>query len=492
MKEYKIFQNRYFYGLIIALIPLLFVYVGDSYDWEGDTALMLRQAENISNGLPFCESDFIYNPAYPVLSPPYYPPITPLLFSGIYHFFGHNIHAYLELESTLYFLFGILVFLFTRRYFKDWVAIIITIFLLYNQYVFRVKLEIMSDVPFAFLVMLFFVLLRFDSKKRFINYAIAGIIGALAIETRSIGYALALAVLGAAFFKWAAAGFSWKDNKKFFLDLGIVFGLMLTTLLVLKIVFNPPLDGVSIYSSIFSSLSLDIIFQNLKLYALLFSDVMISPLNGWGVLIIIARIMLLIVIVIGLFKIDYRRFLLPLLFVCIYMAVLIVYPYQSAGVRFFIPILPFLIIVFVSGFQFLINLFSGKKIKIAIVIVFLLGEMIIAIKGHYYFNTYRKPSDLTTEVTLEAFDKIIEITDKQDVIETSFPRIIAFYTGRKSYSSGKYATFTQYLANRNRFGGTYFLHSKKYSYKSESLLMEKKTELELVWQNEEYQLFYFK
>lgn len=492
MKELKIFKNKHIYILIIALIPLLFIYVGDSYDWEGDTALMLRQAENISKGLPFYESDFIYNSEYPVLSPPYYPPITPLMLSGVYHFFGHDIHAYLVLESILYFLFGILVFLFTRRYLKDWMSIIITILLLYNQYVFRVKLEIMSDVPFAFLVMLFFVLLRFDSKRRFLNFAIAGIVGALAIQTRSIGYALPLTVLGAVFFKWVFSGFSWKDNKKFFFDLGIVFASMMTTLFILKLLFNPPLDGVSIYSSIFSSLSLDIILQNLKLYALLFADVMISPLNGWGILSVVARIMLLIVMVIGLFKIDYQRFILPMLFAAIYMAVLIVYPYQSAGVRFYIPILPFLIIVFVSGFQFLITLVSRKKLKTAIVVVFLLGEMVIAIKGHYYFNVYKNPSALTTETTLEGFDNIKKLTNETDIIETSFPRIVAFYTGRKSYSSGRYATYSQYINNRNRFGATYFLHSKKYSYKSESLLMEKKSELVLIWQNEEYQLFQFK
>ena len=357
-------QNIFFYGLIVSLLPFLFIYVGDSYDWEGDTALMLRQAENISNGRPFYESDFIYNLAYPVLSPPYYPPMAPLFFSGVYHFFGHNIHAYLVLESILYFLFGILVFLFTRRYFEEWLVLIITVLLLYNQYVFRVKLEIMSDVPFAFLILLFFWLMELNEKRRFVNFFAAGIIAALAIETRSLGYALPLAVMGTAFLKWAGAGFRLNDAlKKQWVNLGIVLVVMIVTLLTLKIIFNPPLSGVSIYSSIFSSLSFDMVLQNLKLYALLFSDVLISPLHGWGVFISIARIILLLVMLIGLFKIDYQRFILPLLFVIIYLVVLIVYPYQSAGVRFFVPVLPFLIIVFVSGFQFLISLLSRKKLR---------------------------------------------------------------------------------------------------------------------------------
>ena len=70
------------------LIPFLFIYVSDSYDWEGDTALLIRQAENISTGKPFYESDFIYNSEFTLTSPAYYPPMTPLLFSGIHFFMG--------------------------------------------------------------------------------------------------------------------------------------------------------------------------------------------------------------------------------------------------------------------------------------------------------------------------------------------------------------------------------------------------------------------
>ena len=81
--------------VVIFLLPLLFTYIRDSYDWEGDTALLLEQAENIATGKPFYQSNFIYNSDFPILSPQYYPPLTPLLFSSIYIFFGHNIAAYL-------------------------------------------------------------------------------------------------------------------------------------------------------------------------------------------------------------------------------------------------------------------------------------------------------------------------------------------------------------------------------------------------------------
>ena len=483
-------RNLYFYGLLISLLPFLFIYVGNSYDWEGDTALLLRQAENISTGKPFHESDFIYNSEFTITSPAYYPPMAPLLFSGIHFFYGHNIHMYLLQESILYIFLGILIYFFFRRSFKEWIALIATVLLLYNQYIFRVKLEIMTDTLFSILVLIFFLLTEKKGPKKMNHLIFAGIIGAIAIETRSIGYTLPMAVIIYISFDWIKDRFSVKSLIRKRLYEVVVLGAMTVTLIIFRAVFHPPSDGISIYTTQFSYLTFEIILQNIWLYLNLIIAIIISPFNGWGIVASLIHILIFLITVTGLFRISYRQAGLSIIFVIIYLGVLIIYPYQLGGARLLLPVLPFILVVFIKGFDYLIQLIPWKNAKVLIIVFFLTAETVITIKGHYYYHQNRKPSALTTQETLEAFNKIKKLTDNQSVFETSFPRIIAFYTGRKAYSSGPDASLSQYIINKKKFNGDYLLHSKKFGYNSEQLLIESHN-VQLIWQNREYQLFKF-
>jgi len=265
----------------------------------------------------------------------------------------------------------------------------------------------------------------------------------------------------------------------------------LISIFIFRIIFNPPSNGISLYSSNFSSLAFEIVLQNIWLYLNLIIAIIISPFNGWGILTSIIHILIFIVIVTGLFRINYKQSGLLIIFLVVYMGVLIIYPYQMGGVRLLLPVLPIIIVVFIKGFQYLIHLIPLRKARIWIIVLFLSAEVVITIKGHYYFNHYRKPSALTTTETLEAFDEIKKLTRKQDIIETSFPRIIAFYTNRKAYTSGPDATLSQYIINKKKFKGRYLVHSKQYGYKSELNLINSE-KVQLIWQNNKYQLYIFK
>jgi len=485
--------------VVIFLLPLLFTYIRDSYDWEGDTALLLEQAENIATGKPFYQSNFIYNSDFPILSPQYYPPLTPLLFSSIYIFFGHNIAAYLILESILFFLSGILFFLIFKRYLNEIISLIITILLVYNQFIFNTKLELMSDVPFLFFLMFFFLIYDEDLYKlKKIKILILALIAVIALQTRSLGYAIPITV-SLLFFYEIIKIKTLKNLEKGKLNAVILSFLIFISSTIIfwiffKLIFPSPLNGLSLYTNQFKSTSLQTILNNCSLYTNIFLDVIASPLANWVILKIIVRYSFLFITVVGLIKLFSKsKFQLPLIFTFVYIAVIIVYPYHSAGVRGLMPVIPFLIIMFIVGFEEVINLIRLRFLKYSAIGIFLFSEILIAGKGQYYVykRVQQFPPELKSKEIAEAFSVIKGKVSKDKIIECSFPRAISFYTGRKSYTSINQASDSVYFNDWKRFNTSYIFISEKYSLSSDKLFTAKMAnkKIKLLWQNRTYKLY---
>ncbi|NMC22082.1 MAG: hypothetical protein GYA33_16870, partial [Thermogutta sp.] len=63
------------------------------HSWGDDFAQYILHARNLAEGRPYARTEYIYNPDYPMLGPPVYPPGTSLLLAPIYSRWGLNWNA---------------------------------------------------------------------------------------------------------------------------------------------------------------------------------------------------------------------------------------------------------------------------------------------------------------------------------------------------------------------------------------------------------------
>jgi len=66
--------------VVIAVVAAVHVAVLRSgHDWGDDFAMYCLHARNLAEGRAYAATGYIYNPSYPQVGPPTYPPIAPLL-----------------------------------------------------------------------------------------------------------------------------------------------------------------------------------------------------------------------------------------------------------------------------------------------------------------------------------------------------------------------------------------------------------------------------
>jgi hypothetical protein len=63
------------------------------HTWSDDFALYVRHAQNLATGVPYADTGYIYNPAYPSLGPRTYPPLYPLVITPVVRHFGVDLEV---------------------------------------------------------------------------------------------------------------------------------------------------------------------------------------------------------------------------------------------------------------------------------------------------------------------------------------------------------------------------------------------------------------
>lgn len=79
--------------LILALGAAHWAVLRPGHEWGDDFALYLLHARNLVEGRPYADTGYLYNPQYPSIGPPTYPPLTPLLLAPVYALAGLNLEA---------------------------------------------------------------------------------------------------------------------------------------------------------------------------------------------------------------------------------------------------------------------------------------------------------------------------------------------------------------------------------------------------------------
>jgi|GEM_PF-2347402 len=154
-------KEVFVFGLLLVGIGLVHGYfLRPGHRWGDDFALYLMHARNLAEGRPYAATGYVYNPDYPQLGPPAYPPGTALLLAPVWRLWGLNWTA---LKALM--IICLLTWLaLTAWYFRPWMPLavrsVLVALLGLNHFFLDQTNAIGSDLPFLVWVYLTLVFLE--------------------------------------------------------------------------------------------------------------------------------------------------------------------------------------------------------------------------------------------------------------------------------------------------------------------------------------------
>lgn len=188
-------------GVIVLLGGIHLATLRDGQEWGDDFSLYVAHARNISEGRPYADTGYIYNPRNPILSPRTYPPVFPLLLAPVYSLYGADLAAMKAFVVLLFMaLLGVLALVYHNRLPLSFSLTCLALFAL-NPYVWQHKDRLLSEIPFMLFTYLALLLAEKGqaaeaSKMRLLWGFLAGLTAYLAFGTRTAGIVLVPSILG--------------------------------------------------------------------------------------------------------------------------------------------------------------------------------------------------------------------------------------------------------------------------------------------------------
>ncbi|NTW34442.1 MAG: hypothetical protein HGB12_17785, partial [Bacteroidetes bacterium] len=461
----KFFCSGYFIITLLS-IPLLFINIKNSHDWGDDFASYIHQAKNICEGIPQSSTYYVLNKDNLMLGPPAYPVGFPLMLSPVYYFYGNNIKAFSLFISALLIMTALLMYKFFKYHFRPLTSVFLVLIIIYNPWVLNFKMEIMSEIPFTFFLLIILIFYHFNKKeKSYLFYLIIGLLGGLLISIRSVGIVFLFAViteLAFSFYHYFRKKISLVLLKKTIIQkLIIIFPAIFLYFLLNVVIFKIPSSGFLHYISIldFDAIS-QLIRDNLAYNFQVFRNFFDTENKEWQFLPLYTQSAMLTFAVIGFIKKIFNKFDFVDLIVLLYCITIIIYPYHArAGFRFLIPIAPILLyyaVIAVKDVNISFTLFKRKYVIIAV------GLLILAQYKVSVEKIFREqklvnwgPQD---DSAVEAFNYIKTNIPENALIEFEKPRALGLYTGRNGFHIRINQPINVIRKNFDNAGVSYILH----------------------------------
>jgi 4-amino-4-deoxy-L-arabinose transferase-like glycosyltransferase len=492
MADYKTYMNLLRTNKNIVLIVLFgiilfFVNIKDSHDWGGDFAMYISQAKNIAEGAPMGNTHYIFNEDYPVLGPPAYPVGFPLLLAPVYAICGNSIKAFTLFITVILFLFGLMLVLFYKEYFTGFIPFFLAMVILFNPWTLMFKLEVMSDIPFAFFLLMGVILFIKGKRKGYAYLLLLGLISGYIISIRTIGIAFALAILVFSVLE----ALRLRQRRQLLEGLVVFLLAILVNFLLNSVIFPLPAEGGISYLKIFGTEPIwKTITGNLSYYfdALMY---FFNPFtHNWKWAAVLMHSMAIAFTVLGFINHLARRIRFVDILVIFYFATIIIYPYRHAGFRFLLPILPYLLYYMVQGMNsFKFKFKMNKDLKVVAIGVMALSLYMNSLL--YMFSQRNKILEGPQEsYSSEVFEYIRNNTAPGAKLAFFKPRVLGLYTSRPSFavSPGQNQDVIRYQLNKA--GIDYILIHKGYSDQSMIDYVNKNQDsITLIWDNEKFRFY---
>jgi hypothetical protein len=315
---------------LVVLLAAIFVFyavtIRVGHRWGDDYALYVHHAKNIATGIPYANTGYIADPYYPWYSVRMTPPIFPLVVAPVYKIFGMNFTAFKIIEVLFFVATLALVFVLFREYLSPAYTLFLVALLGFSPFFWRVKDDVLSDIPFMFFVLLTVLLV---SKHK--PPVLCGFVAYLAIGTRTVGIVLLPAIFVHELLR----------NKRI-TKYPIILILTSAVLLLLQLLALHG-DAASSYTDLLQP-TLQTVLANLWRYPLSLGSFWHTPLLWLTGLTHVAVLLAFIKGVPG------RQPVFWSVFVCFYGATLLMWP-GTQELRYLIPLLPLFLFYACRGLE---------------------------------------------------------------------------------------------------------------------------------------------
>lgn len=186
--------------LILAIGLAHLAALRPGHEWGDDFALYLLHARNLAEGRPYADTGYLYNPHYPSIGPPTYPPVTPALLAAVYAVAGLNLEAMKRVMVACFLAFLAVAYLLFRDALGRWRASVVIALLGLNWFFLQETNTIGSDELFLAFLYLALLLVELadrtaeNSRAQWLLQLGAGVAAYLAFGTRSLGALVVVAL----------------------------------------------------------------------------------------------------------------------------------------------------------------------------------------------------------------------------------------------------------------------------------------------------------
>lgn len=460
--------------------------INSFHDWGDDFAQYLYQAKVFIEG----------NQQLQLYSTEYYSPRArgagfSFFLSFIYQFFGLDISAFLTGISLTYFLLSLVLYFFFLSYFeknqKLNAALFSLVFVL-NYHVLDLKNEIMPSFPLMLMMYLFFV--GWKSKNKMFRL-LALLCLSFAMSIANIAWVILLALVVDSLLKFI---FKREEKKFSMLIFEIVFPV-LCYFSIKSLVFNDyKNEEISWYANVFQFQdTLNLVFINLQYYyhqTQLFWEQEIWFWFNFG-----TRWVLVLLFFVGFIFRWLKKVNLIDWFFIFYFFVLLIYPYQKAGIRFLMPLIPIFLIYVTEALRLI---FSNKIFSNYRKAFYSIAFSILIMSNFVNWKNWMQESEISnspqSKLAVEAFEYIQQNTKKNDIIAFSKPWTMLLFGERSSMPISSEIKEFELIKMMQKNKSEYLLYSKNEDFKNsyENFHLTKKenpTLFKLVWKNEAFELY---
>lgn len=477
-------MHKYLTAVAVAISLFYLFTVRKGTHWGDDWTMYVHHTKNMVEGKAYAHSVFIYNPQYPTYSPKSYPPGYPVLLIPVYLTWGLNIQA-LKIFTMLFFMASLflMILLFEKEY-GEWTTLLLLIVFGMSPFCWDFKENILSDFPLLFFVLLSVLLISKFKKE-----------GSPVIGDIVIGFVVfltyAIKPLGGLFIP-ALWMYDWIRFKKITKSTIRISAVCLFLVIVLQLVMNSANSYIDIVSSVYGNMSirdiLSFVYDKSFLYIKNFADLWVISVeqNPLTIAVVYGYLFLSFFTGLLIYRLIKNQSAVDW-FILFWILTVLLFPgYQ--GVKYFLPILPFMIIYVLYPIARLTHRWLRLVVYTLVLTPLLFFYSITYLNAEWKNNRWG-----IHEPTSQHMLEFIKSNTPEDAVIVSYkPRAVALYTNRPSvmyhYTEDK-NNLMQYLKDINT---RYALTGITYDAYFDDWVASDTTHFELIYQSDYLRLFKIK
>jgi hypothetical protein len=402
---------------IVVLVGLFYaVTIEPGFPWGDDFAMYLLHAKNIVSGRPYANTPYIYNSGQPEIGPPSYPPLFPLLLAPVVAVADLNSKV-IKVEVATFFL-AALWFIYRCLLYRvpaPFAAAVIGV-IGFSPYLWNLKDDPVSDVPFLFLLFLTFTCVLDAERKGWKGLGqsiVVGLLFYLCFACRAAGI-----VLFPSLFVWEVLHYRRFPRRGVWVSLIVgSLGVALQALMI---------RGVASYADQVHFTTATMMRHVAEYAWSLRNEFLAMPNVGGSVF-----LSLLVLLALAGYAVSVRRRMTLLeVFGPAYLILVLLWT-SDQDLRFLLPVIPLLLLYAGTGVWWLRD-FAGRRFSSGVALV-LVSTLALSYLNYFARASYDRNSSGTNDAGFLGVCRFVrDKTPQEAIVLSSKPRLLALMTGRKS------------------------------------------------------------